>query len=230
MTETLENRSIDKNIVPSKLLLALNHTNIQHNISSSILTSSSTSSTGSSSFSPPPLNRLNETTKNDLSKLITPPFTPDSSSSTFSSVYQTSNSKRYQNNLIANVNSINVILDQSYMLDPTEYNNNTTTNWNIQSYDQDDENENDEQDYQEQVKIVKPIQIEMPIRDRMHSELVKKIGKHEKKKAESNSLSSASSKSSSLKGHQQQSHLSITNKSTKEECKNFLISKEFSNK
>lgn len=173
---------------------------------------------------------------------------------------------KQQNTFIANVNSINVVLDGGANVNnDDEYNN----NWNIQqSYEEDEEDEEEsgeiedngpiEQENRNNVNVqhrpnevtvnkkpppIEPISVEKPppaqgpaVRERMHSELAKKIGgvanKAQEKKIASTSenLSSSSAKSSSLSFKSYNSHVNITEKSTKEECKEFLASKEFSNK
>lgn len=69
----------------------------------------------------------------------------------------------------------------------------------------------------------------LEVRQRMHSELAKKIGgKPTLPIHENTSSQMSSSKSISIKSYQ--SHINITEKSNRDECKEFLISKEFSNK
>lgn len=281
-----DEHSCDKNIQPSKLLLALNHHHGRKTPGSSSSSSSTSSNSGlsssstdrSSSFSPP--TRIHDPTTtttppnhhhhrqrippNDLNKNnnLTPPFS-ETESSPSSSVYQPAGSSKF----IANVNSINVVLDQtsSGPLGPDEYNN----NWNIQHAYEDGPGENElgsERDElgKETAKTVENVRketlgaaekppvpttsshhIPAVVRERMHSELAKRISSQKmnnndaNKKAQLSSVASTSSEnlsssSSSAKSlftiKTYSSHVNITDKSSRDEVKEFLLAKEFSNK
>lgn len=170
-------------------------------------------------------------------------------------MYQPASSNKF----IANVNSINVVLDQtsSGPLGPDEYNN----NWNIQQTYEDGNELASERDELGKVEKEAPKTVEnvrkealggaekppVPthhnhavVRERMHSELAKRISSqkmnNEAKKAQisstastsSENLSSSSAKSFSIKTYA--SHVNITDKSSRDEVKEFLLAKEFSNK